>query len=468
MSRTTRAIAIAASISSASLAAADPTSWHGTVAGDVAFTDNVFAAPSSGNREVDVFFTVRPGVLFGYAHPRTMQDFTVELEAIEYVRHSDEPSLSARVGWRSFYLTGPRSQVMTQVNAQSGLLAAIASRSAASDTVPELIPVNKVNVYQADASEYLSYVATRELSLSQTLFGRASYTDDNLMDPTTTTAAEVGIGLGIDRQFQDNSLSLELGGSVVHLERIAPEGALQGSRRDRQLNPRIRGQWRHDFTRSISGSVDGGLVYVHPFGTDPFNPDVETKDGLFPIVGAQGSYTEVWGRAGLQVRRDVTPNLFVAQNTVNDSATASVVMPLPWLDDSRRRAPRMIGLGSLGVQRTQLIDVETGSTASDFRSVRVDLGVAYAPRPGFIYGLRYELSYQTGDQEAAMAIPGYYRNTIYFTYSIQYPDRTSPETPRRRSNAVRADRKDLVPLGAEPVVPDIVEQGSEGEEEGER
>ncbi|MEJ7598661.1 MAG: hypothetical protein WKG01_12195 [Kofleriaceae bacterium] len=464
MSRTTLATVVAILICDAQ-ASADPTSWHGTIAGDVAATDNVFAAPSTGDREVDVFFTVRPGLLFSYAHPRTLHDLTAEVEVIEYVRHSDEPSLSARFGWRGFYLVGPRTQVLTQVNAQNGILAAIASRNNAAETLPELIPVNKVNVYQADASEYLSYVATRELTLSQTLFARASYTDDNLDDPTTVASAEAGFGLGIDRQFRTDSLSLELGGSVVHMERIAPEGALQGSRRDRQLTPRIRAQWRHDFDRRLSASADAGLVYVRPFGTDPYNPDSETRSGTFPIVGANVSYSEVWGRAGLQARRDVTPNLLVAQNTVNDSVTASVVMPLPWLDDSRRRAPKLIGLGSVGIQRTQLIDSETGDLTSNFTSARLDLGVAYTPRAGVVYGARYELTYQTGDAEAVMTIPGYYRNTIYFTYSIQYPDRSGPEAPRRKSgNAVRADRKDLVPLGAEPVVPDIIEQGSEDEE----
>lgn len=466
MPRTTRAIVVVSLIATTH-ASADPTAWHGTIAGDVAVTDNVFAEPTSGDQDVDLFFTVRPGVLFTYGHPRTIQDLTAEIEVIEYVRHSDEPSLSFRFGWRGYYLTGPRSSVVTAVNAQSGILAAIGARSAASDTLPELIPVNKVHVYQGDASQYLSYVASREISLTQSLFGRASYTDDKLDDPTTVTSAEAGIAFGLSRAFRDDSASLELGASVVHLERIAPEGALMGSRRDRQLNPRLRGQYRHEFSRKISGTVDGGAVYVHPFGTDPHNPDAETNDGIFPIVGAQMSYGEVWGRVSLQARRDVTPNLFIAQNTVNDSATASVVMPLPWLDDSRRRAPKLVGLGALGIQRTQLIDSEAGDLVGNFRSARIDLGVTYAPRPGFVYGARYELQYQTGDSEALMAVEGYIRNTLFFTYSIQYPNRSGAEAPRRRNNAVRSDRKDLVPLGAEPVVPDIVE-GEEGDEEGER
>jgi len=34
--------------------------------------------------------------------------------------------------------------------------------------------------------------------------------------------------------------------------------------------------------------------------------------------------------------------------------------------------------------------------------------------------------------------------------------------PKRRGNAVRADRNDLSPLGAEPVIPDLLEEEEGG------
>jgi hypothetical protein len=309
------------------------------------------------------------------------------------------------------------------------------------------------------------------------VFGRFNRTDDNALDPTTmmkdptiTKSAEGGMALGLERGFRSDSFGIETGASVVRLERRASKfiddtlgpGGLTGSRLDKQLTPRFRGQWRHDFNRIWSGSLDGGVAIVIPFGTDPFNPVRQVSStGTFPIVGAQLSYSEVWGRAAFAVRRDVTPNLFVAQQSVNDSAQFTMAMPLPFLDDSRRRAPKLAAVGSLGVSRSRLLDQASGMLSSNFEVGILDLGVTYTPQPGFTYGLRYELLVQTGDDSALVAVPGFFRNTLSFTFAIRYPDRVAGEVPQRRANSVRADRKDLVPIGAEPVVPEAVEQGGE-------
>src|SRR5204863_3271422 len=105
--------------------------------------------------------------------------------------------------------------------------------------------------------------------------------------------------------------------------------------------------------------------------------------------------------------------------------TLSLAMPLPWLDESRRRDPKLVGLGSLGLNRTQLINSETSDVESSFVVGRLDVGVGYSPKPGFTYGLRYEFIYQTGDDAAVALIPGYWRNTLSFTFSIRYPDRVA-------------------------------------------
>jgi hypothetical protein len=466
----------------ASTATADTTSWHGTANGDVAATDNVFAAPSSGSREADVFFTLRPGVLFAYDAPRMIHDLTAEIEVLEFALHSDDPSLSFKGGWRAFFLPGPRSEVITQLNGQSGQLSAIASRSSPDQTVVQVQPAGKIDILEADGSQFASYQASKEIRLSQTVFGRFNRSNDNasdpatmMSDPTIVISGEGGMNLGIERGFRADAISLETGASVARLERRASKfidamfgpGGLQGSRLDKQLTPKFRGQWRHDFTRVWSGSIDGGVAIVVPFGTDPFNPGAtDRKSGVFPLVGAQLSYSEVWGRAAFVARRDVTPNLFVAQQTVSDSAQLTLALPLPFLDDSRRRAPKLNALGSLGVARTRLVDQITSDLTSSFEDVSLDLGVTYTPRPGFTYGVRYELIVQTGDAAALAFVPGFFRNTLFFTFAMRYPDRVAGEVPQRRANSVRADRKDLVPVGAEPVVPDAVEQNNEeGSEE---
>lgn len=471
--RSTFALA-AGTISIASLAAADSTSMHATATGDVAVTDNVFAAPE--NREGDLFFQIRPGLLYTYAAPRMIHDLNAEGEVIQYAFHSRDPSLSGRGGWRGFFIPGPRSEMILAASAGTGLLSAIGSRLTPDQTMINVTPVGKVTTRQAEGSEYFSYIATRELRLSQNLFARYSDSDDNadetaMAEATRTESGEAGATLSLERAWRKDSLSIEVGASVQRLERVGPEGPLTGDRLERSTNPRGRVQWRHDIDRRLSFSLDGGLVYVMPYGKDPYNPDEDRQAGLFPVAGGMFAITEQWGRGQLSLRRDVLPNMFIAQNTVNDSATISAALPLPWFDDSGRRSPKMVALGSVGVQRTQLIEAESGDLTSSIGAARVDVGVLYTPRPGISYGVRYELMVQTGDDSAVdplgntMPIEGFFRNTVYFTFAVRYPDRVAATVPKRRAgNAVRADRKDMVPIGAEPVIPDLLEGGEEGDE----
>src|SRR5215203_2983818 len=112
----------------ASPALADHTSVHATATGEIATTDNLFATGSDGDRQADMFFTVRPGLLFAYDEPRMIHDFTAEGEVTEYVLHSDEPSFTGRAGWRSLFLLGPRAQMNMAINTGTGILTALSTR----------------------------------------------------------------------------------------------------------------------------------------------------------------------------------------------------------------------------------------------------------------------------------------------------------------------------------------------------
>jgi hypothetical protein len=244
-----------------------------------------------------------------------------------------------------------------------------------------------------------------------------------------------------------------------------------GSRLDRQWNPRSVLVWQHDIDKKWSTNVDVGGVYVMPTGCstnpddptgpcvkDPFNPTKDRSNGFFPVFGAVAAYTDVWGRAQIAARREVTPNLFIAQNTLGDSLTVTAAMPLTIFDkDSNKEQPKVVGIGNAGVERTQLIDPVTGGLTSTYHVVRVDVGVGWSVRPGQTLGLRYELSYQNGTTTAAdMQVPEFVRNTFYFTFSLRYPEDILVKVPRR-NQSVRADRKDLAPIGAEPVIVDPTE-----------
>lgn len=447
-------------------ALAGHSSLHVTASGDVAATDNTFATDRA-QAEADMFTELRPGIVYSSDAPRFLQELVADVDLLDYAIHSSSPTITLHGGWQGLVLTGPRSQMNLAANASSAKVNALSSGTSPDQTSVFISPGGSVDVYQSDASENYSWVASRESRIEQGLYGRWTGTDD----PTakaTTNSLEAGLTLGYERDFHHDSLELRTGASVLRLEYKAPVGAVPGSRLDHQLNPNASLVWRHDLGKRWSTNLDGGVVYVNPYGTDPYNPmDTTNKPGLFPVFGGLLAYTEVWGRATLSARRSVAPNLLIAQNTVDDSVIAQLALPLPWLNHGASlRSPALVGLASLGAERAQLLDPSSSKLEGEFYAGRLDAGVTWTPHPGQTYGLRYELVYQHASSVATMLVPiapSYFRNTVYFTFSLRYPDDVTRRLPRH-TDAVRADRKDLTPIGVEPVVPDPTGGGDQGDD----
>lgn len=443
-------------------AAADRGSIHVTATGDLAFTDNVFSE-QRGDQNSDLFIQLRPGVLMSYGMPRMINDLSIEGEVTGYAVHGDDAAITGRAAWRALFLPTPRTDVTLGVSAGSSLLNTISVLSAP-DQAPGLQPAGAVTAMTADASEGFSYQLTRELRLTQALFARAGRSDDNLADPTITSSREAGFSVGGERSFESSAFGLELGGSVVRFERRAPAMAIPGSRLDRQTNPRARARYRYDWSRKLALGADVGVVNVRPYGSDPYNPDdVERDSGLFPIAGLNASYIDEWGVANASIRRDVTPNLFIAQNTVNDGLTAAAAFPISY-NGGTRRVPKLVVVGALALQRTQLVDPITSDTTSSFGLAQFSVGFQYAFRPGLSYGVRYELMLQDGDGGEAMPVQGFMRNTIFATFRVRYPEDVAFHVPRRKRNGLRAGGREVSPIGAEPVIPDLVDGGDGGDE----
>lgn len=441
---------------SAGSASADNAEFHALASGSVATTDNVNG--SGTDPRGSIFTDVRPGMLFTFNDPRMIHELTTEVDLLYYFGRT-QPNVTFRGDWKAFFLTGPRSEISVGATGNRGQLNALQA-STPSDDNPLLVqPEGKVNTTNASATENGSYIATEFTRLSQRGFTRFTTTENT--DPeiaVTTKSFEAGGGIGLDHRLRFDNFSFELGGSYVYLEKKDPFMKQMGDRLDKQLNPRAVVVWQHDFSKQWSTSVDAGVVYVHP----TFNLTGDTKDAPFPIFGITGAYTDVWGRAQLVARRQVTPNLFIAQNTVSDSVNATFAMPLAFLDrDSRRRAPRVVGLGSVGVDRTQLINPADAQLTGRFFVGRIDASVAWQPRTGQTLGLRSELTYQDGDTIGEMVVPSYHRFTFYFTFALRWPEDVQVRVPRR-NNSVRADKSDLAPIGSEPVVIDPAELLEEG------
>lgn len=421
-------------------------------------TDNLFAAGGDQDRQGDAFATLRPGLVYSYLARRMIHNFTGEGEVTTYVLHGGEPSLSGHAGWQGMFLPGPRSELTMSIDAGTGVLTSLSSRSSSDQTAAMVTPAGKVSVDQATVTEALSYISGEHSRVSESINARYSLTDDGAGN--TTDTRDIAANLAFERNFFQDTFLLNLGASYLQLERSPIVGSSATENVvDRQLNPRATLQWRHDFNRVWSGVADGGVTLVHPLNDTSVdamgNPTTARAWAPFSVYGAQLAYSEVWGRASVSARRNVAPNMFLAQNTLDDSVNVTLALPLPWLDDTRRN-PKIAGIGSLGLNRTQVLSSETSEVQNEFEVAHVDFSLAYAPTFGQTYALRYEFAYQTGDGAAKMAIPAYFRNTLYFTFALRYPDRSAGDVPKR-SPGVRSDREDQRPDGLEPIVPDPLE-----------
>jgi hypothetical protein len=446
-------------------ASADQLDWHATAAGSVATTDNQTGAETgSPGRKASVFTDVRPGMLLTYNSPRHIHEMLGEVDFL-YNLGAERPSVTFRGGWKVFLLTGPRSEGSASVDAAIGQLSALTASNSPTETATLVQPLGRVDTKQVSGSEQLSWRATKSVRLFQRGFTRYTGTADNdPMAAVSTEAFETGTAVGMSIRRKKHNFVVEAGASYLHLDKYDPFVRQMGSREDNQLNPRGVAVWQHDISQRWSSNLDVGMVYVNPvtelFGRDmrdKYMPDRAYSGGAFPIFGGVLAYSDVWGRATLNVRRSVTPNLFIAQNTIADSAVVTFAMPLTFLDkQSRRRDPKVVGIGTAGVDRTQLIDPLTGNLRGQFNVARLDFAVAWQPRKGQTLGLRYEFAYQRGDTVGETIVPTFFRNTFYFTFALRFPEQVQVRVPRR-SASVRADQGDLAPIGAEPVVVDPAE-----------
>jgi hypothetical protein len=443
-------------------ARADHTSVQATATGQAAATDNLFAAGSDGDRQADVLFTVRPGVIYAIDGLRVSHDFAAEGEVTEYLVHHGAPSLNGHGGWTGQFLPGPQSVLMLSAGASSGVLMTLSSRSSADQSTAVVTPAGNATVYELNAGEHLTWTAGPFTQISESFSGRYGLTDDG--SGVGSDTREIDAGLGFARTFQENTLSLDAGASFLQLKQNTAASSMMPGMpgtddgASRHLNPHGTVTWHHDFNREWSGSANAGLSFVHPLnGTtkDAMGNIVDTKTAAFTVYGAQVGYTELWGHASLAASRSVAPNLFLAQNTVNDNLGVSVAMPLPWLDDTRRN-PKLAGSGSVSVGRTQVLDAATSATQSSFEVAHVDLAVTYNRTASQTYGVRYEFLYQTGDSAAKMVIPSYYRNALYVTFAWHYPEQANGEL-RRHNKLARPGDPSAKPLGLEPVVPETVD-----------
>ena len=166
------------------------------------------------------------------------------------------------------------------------------------------------------------------------------------MNVVLSTGMDFGATFGAERSWRDNALTFSVGTNYVVLDR------LEDMTSTTQVNGTGVVMWRRDLGPRWNVSADVGVnALLSIDGT--FTP------ALRPTVGASASYFPDWGHASLSVRRAVAPNLYLAKNTVSDSAVLGVSLPLPWLTPDPRE-PRLTVAATAGFNRTRTVDLESG------------------------------------------------------------------------------------------------------------
>lgn len=451
---------------SAAAARADRVSVHYLLSGSLSVTDNEFAVPSDDGPEADVYLQIRPGILLTTEGARMMNELLAQVELLEYARHAGDPTYSAFGSWKGVFAPGPRTELTATADGAIGKVTSISASTPADSGVVEITPGGATTVEAADATETMRYEVTPELRITQTAYARWADTDDNASMPTTTSSVVGGVGMGLQRVFHHDTISLDLAGEFWRLERLAPPGDLEGNHLEHQLNPRATLTWIHDLNREWSFNLQAGVEYVNPIGTDPYataGAEADQPSKLYPIGSAVVAYSDSWGRASLRVGRSVAPDLYIAQNSITDSAVATLSLPVAWLDANKHaHDPKLALVGTFGVDHSQLLDSDTGASIGNFWVGHADVGLLWARTQSQTFGLRYQFVYQRGnaDGDATAVVdavaPSFHMDTVFFTFAMRYPNDVLPR-PLPVGQSFRADRSDTASPDAEQVVPEEAE-----------
>lgn len=411
---------------------AEDGSLHLLGAAQLGFTDNLTS--SSTDPEWDTYVGLRPGVLATYGTARTIHELMYTLDANLYARHSGLSTLFHTAGWRGFFITGPRSEVTTTVTGSYGdanLFPDVAI-SGGSITAQRS---GLVQAASAEASANDSYMLTRDLRFGSGL--SASYTRLDATGSGISTTEQVAGHVLLDKSFRYDALSIN--GTAQYLWLSQPIANAVGNFSDNQTNLRLSGMYRHDLDREWTTALEAGGVAVIPSNSN-------SKTALVAIGAAQLAYYPAWGTAGLSVRRDVAPNLLLAQNTVTDSAQVNAWLPLPW-HKMAGAAPDWTVQGSVGVARVRLLDSVMGEAVSAFDDVLGDVALNWSLRRNALVTFRYQLVWQKADPSVLLPVEGFTRNTLLVQFTGRWPDRLAVTVPTRET--LRVDRSNVTPVGEE-------------------
>lgn len=419
-------------------------SVHAAVSGYLAFTDNVFSAPSDADAaeldtsgpEADLYLRVKPGIVYTFLSRRFVHALTGDIEIDAYATHRDSFGLASHVAWNAVIAASEFAEIVVGAAGSVGTTNALSTRSTADATRFQLLPIGNSDVITIDAAQSLTITAGEATQVSQTAGANLAQIGTG---STGSRGVQLSAGLGIDRSFRVNAVGITASGSYVALN----EDLGADSQRRDLFNVSGVARWRRDLGRSWNSAVDGGVATV--LSAVPGDRVI-----VSPVFGGQLSYAPDWGSAAVQVRHTVAANLFLAQHTMSDSVSINALLPLPWVSVDQRN-PEFRMLGTMSGERIRLIDLATDDTDARLQLIAADIALAWQPRSNLDVSLRYQYLRQTVDGMPIAEVFAYSRNTVLITFGGRWPERLAGEVPLRSS--LRVDRRGMEPIGGATQTP---------------
>jgi hypothetical protein len=410
---------------------------QGTLAADVAWTDNVMNAPLNPPKALmlrppvaDFFFELRPGAILTSSAPRFVSRLEYNFQADLFAHHSEGNSYSNTLGWQGFYLSSPRSELLFSVLGEQGRLNTFTLTQPSTGTPVTVVNAlaSSTNFASVSTSETLLYRLPYAWEVSQSLIGRAWFDLDRgqtLLPNTYEPVAQVGV----THRWKIDSLGLHLRLDFVYYDQVRdPKSNEVVTPSLKQLLNQLALRYRRDWTRFWNTELDIGIVEANNIGSASLT--IIQPAGLGAL-----RYSHRRGSGELSYQHMAQPNPLAASTFAMDEVALRGTLPFP------ERTHLFIS-ATAAYQHAREIDFATGLTVSRADLAVVDATLRWQPRPEIGLSARYSLFDQIGHpDDGALAQFSVKRQVVMLGIQVSYPAVAVARVPSREGQ--RVDREDM-------------------------
>ncbi len=399
----------------------------------VGYTDNVRTTPDSPQAQGDprsrgAFLMLSPGAVLAHESSRTIQRLGYRFEYDLYFSESNASSTSNRLDYRGFFDVSPRVSLVLGASANQSDRFSTVSFAPPGAGLANVSPSDGGSFVQASADETTSFDVSPLWRIWQ---AGGVVGDTPLFDTEGPQTVALSARLGAERSFKFDAVGTEarVDYSVVR-DGVLSDGSPAGVQR--QIVAGGVAQWRHDWGRYLTSSLEAGAVRVRR---------LDSGRGFWsPTGAAMLAYAEEFGEAQLTYTHAVTTNPLVGQSLLVDDVRLRGALPL--LPEGQ-----LTLAASAGYQRGRLID-EDATLAARIDVMLIDVALAWQATKILELGLRYQHVRQSSDAETPPLPLSFIQNNVLLGAVVKFPPERDMPRPYRAPR--RVDRSDEIRAGARP------------------